>query len=69
MYNLIKDVDVSVAIQNMTLDKNIEEDKTIKDNNEILINYVIKGKIWNRTNVVDNICAYNVTLDKLCHDK
>ena len=48
----------------MTFDKNIKENKTIEDNNEILINYVIIVKRWNRTNVVvDNIFVYNVALD------
>ena len=48
----------------MTFDKNIKENKTIEDNNEILINYVIIVKRWNRTNVVvNNIFVYNVALD------
>ena len=48
----------------MTSNKNIEEDKTTEDNNEISISYVLTRKRWNQTNVVlDNIFTYNVALD------
>ena len=48
----------------MTSNRNVEENKTNEDNNEISINYVMTRKRWNRTNVVvDNIFAYNVALD------
>ena len=48
----------------MTSSRNIKENKTIEDNNEISINYVMTRKRWNRTSiVVDNIFAYNVALD------
>ena len=47
----------------MTSERNLE-DKTIEDNNKILINYVMTRKRWNLTNVVvDNIFAYNIALD------
>ena len=50
----------------MISDKNDKEDKTVEDDNENSINYVMIGKRWNRTNViVDNIFAYNVALDIL----
>ena len=56
--------------KNLTLDKNVEEDKTTEDNNEISINYVMTEKRWNRTNVVvDNIFAYNVVLDIISKNK
>ena len=62
--NSIKGVDVTEEIQNLTSDKNVEENKITKDNNEISINYVMTRKRWNRTNVViDNVFAYNVALD------
>ena len=37
-------MDVLEVIQKLTFDKNVEEDKTTEDNNEILINYVMTGK-------------------------
>ena len=37
-------MDVQEEIQILASDKNIEEDKTTKDNNEILINYVMTRK-------------------------
>ena len=55
---------VAKEIQNLIFDKNIEEGKTIEDNNEISISYVMTRKWWNRANVVvDHIFAYNVALD------
>ena len=61
-------MDVPEEIQKITFDKNVEEDKTTKNNNEISINYVMTR--WNWINVVvDNIFAYNVALDvKLKHE-
>ena len=57
-------MDVLEEIWNLSYNKNVKEDKTIEDNNEILINYVMIRKIWNRTNiVVDNIFAYNIVVD------
>ena len=62
--NTIKDVDLLKEIHILTSNRNVEENKTTEDNNEISISYVIIRKKWNQTNlVVDNIFAYNVALD------
>ena len=57
-------MDVLEEIQNLTSNKNVEEDKTNENNNEILINCIMIRKRWKRTNIaVENIFSYNVALD------
>ena len=41
--------------------KNVEETQVYENNNEILINYTMTEKRWNKTDVVvNNFFAYNI---------
>ena len=59
--NWIDNRNIKEEVLNTTNSKIVEETQVHEDNNEMLINYTMTRKIWNRTDVVvDNIFVYNV---------